>query len=150
MRFHSSALILRKGPKPSMPALVTRMVGRPNRSLTCVTASSIRGRSVTSTSRPTAVPPEASMAAAAASADAMSRSNTATARPSAPSRVAMASPIPEPPPVTMAVRVGVIGPGRRSGRGYGACFRCYGSSWCCGWGRGARRALLEGGGGVQG
>ena len=69
MRFHFSAVILRKGSNPSRPALLTRMVGRPRRWRTAATPRSIWARSVTSTTTPTAVPPAASMAAAVASAD---------------------------------------------------------------------------------
>jgi hypothetical protein len=109
MRFQTSAVILRNELKPSIPALLTKMVGRPTLSRTSVTAASMRGRSVTSTVRPTAVPPEATILAAAASAEAPSRSKTATALPSAARRSLMAKPIPDPPPVTMATRWSVIG-----------------------------------------
>src|SRR5438270_2149246 len=110
IRFQSSRLIFRNGSKPWSPALFTRMVGLLRRLRTSATPVSIWARSVTSTVRPIAVPPDAAILAAASSAELPSLSKTATAAPSAARRSLTASPMPEPPPVTIAVRPELIEP----------------------------------------
>ena len=87
-----------------MPALFTRIVGRPKRDRTSATAWSMEGRSLTSTTSPMAAEPVVPILSAAASAPSPLTSKMATAAPSAASRSLIANPIPDAPPVTMATR----------------------------------------------
>ena len=104
-RFHSSAVMSVNGVWASMPALVTRISTAPNFSRTCPTALSTLVRSATSTCRPIASPPVATIEAATVSAPVVLKSRTATRCPAAPSCSAIAAPMPEPPPVTTATRL---------------------------------------------
>ena len=104
LSFQCSRVMSRNGMKLSRPALLTRMSGAPSRSTTSTTASSIRRRSVTSTFRPMARPPPASIPRAAVAAASPLRSKMATAAPSLARRSLMARPMPDAPPVTTVTR----------------------------------------------
>ena len=101
-RFHVSALMSRKGWKPSIPALLTRMVTGPNVSCTSDRPRSMSARSDTSTLKPLAVAPSALILLASTSAPSPFKSKIATFSPSCASRREIPRPIPEAPPVTIA------------------------------------------------
>ena len=107
MRFHFSAVILRNGSKPSRPALLTRMVGRPSRWPDVDDAAVDLG--------PVGHVDRQADGGATGGHDLGGGRRRRRRRrgrrwrrrsPSAARRSAMASPMPEPPPVTTATRVG--------------------------------------------
>src|SRR6516165_4642997 len=85
-----------------MPALLTRISSRPNRSIVVAIPASTAASSLTSMATPVAVPPARLISAAAASADGDCRSAITTFAPSVEKRHAISLPMPLAAPVMMA------------------------------------------------
>src|SRR6516162_8493638 len=85
-----------------MPALLTRISSRPNRSTVVAIPASTAASSLTSIATPTAVPPARLIWVAVASADCNCRSAIATFAPSVPKRLAISLPMPLAAPVMIA------------------------------------------------
>src|SRR6516165_1103644 len=85
-----------------MPALLTRISSRPNRSIVVAIPASTAASSLTSMATPVAVPPARLISAAAASADRDCRSAITTVAPSVAKRHAISLPMPLAAPVMMA------------------------------------------------
>src|SRR6516162_10930797 len=85
-----------------MPALLTRISSRPNRSIVVAMPTSTAASSLTSMATPVAVPPARLSSAAAASADGDCRSAITTFAPSVAKRHAISLPMPLAAPVMMA------------------------------------------------
>src|SRR5579859_2180459 len=99
---HTSGVTSSEGVWVLIPALFTRMVGRPKPSLAASNAAVICARSVTSQTRQAARPPCSLTAATVARALVSSTSSTLTLAPTWASVRAIARPRPPPPPVTIA------------------------------------------------
>jgi hypothetical protein len=84
-----------------MPAMLARIVGVPNREITCSAAALTESGSATSQWMPVALPPASVIALTVVSVSPMS--SAATLAPSAASRVATLRPIPAAAPVTTAI-----------------------------------------------
>src|SRR6516165_6640633 len=85
-----------------MPALLTRISTRPNRSIVVAMPAATAASSLTSMATPTAVPPARLISVAVASADGNRRSAIATFAPSVAKRLAISLPMPLAAPVMMA------------------------------------------------
>jgi hypothetical protein len=85
-----------------MPALLTRISSRPNRSIVEAIPASTAASSLTSMATPAAVPPARLISAAVVSADGNCRSAITTFAPSVAKRLAISLPMPLAAPVMMA------------------------------------------------
>src|SRR5215472_14733132 len=103
-RCHRCEVIRSKVSNATRPALVTRISVGPRVERISTKAASRAGRSVTSTTRPSAADPSACRSLATRCAPSPSRSSTATRWPRPARWWLVASPMPDAPPVTTATR----------------------------------------------
>src|SRR3569623_908403 len=103
-RRKSSSVILANDLSRRMPALLTRMSMRPQRSITCATIAATAASSVTAPATASASPPAATLPATTRSAASSPRSLTTTRAPWRARNNACSRPSPPPAPVTIATR----------------------------------------------